>query len=115
MSNSKNLPSIVLTLLAVALAALIIVLCTSCASTPEIRYQTVEVIKPVAVPPPPLTIPQLPETESLIADEADWLNYLRAMTRDLLNAWAWIELVNDRIEQYNKAAGNPVTEPIPGS
>jgi len=107
-----NLSVFVISVLATI--AFLLLLC-SCASTPEVRYQTVEVIKPVAIPPPPLIIPKLVEIESLTADESDWLGYLRAMTRDLLNAWAWIKLVNDRIEQYNEAAENIVTEPIPGS
>ena len=99
--NAKNLATFVLSVLATM--ALLLVLC-SCASTPEIRYETVEVLKPVAIAPAPLVVPGPPEIESLSADEEEWIEYLRAMVRDILSMWAHIELLHDRIEAYNEAA-----------
>ena len=83
--------------------ALLLVLC-SCASTPEIRYETIEVFKPVPIAPAPLVVPEPPEIESLSADEGSWIEYLRAMVRDILSMWAHIELLHDRIDGYNEAA-----------
>jgi len=109
--SSKNLAVFVISMLATM--ALLLVLC-SCASTPEVQYQTVKVLVPVVVAPPPLLVPPAPVRESLIENESDWLNYLRAMTRDLLNAWAHIELLHSRIEDYNAAAAEVTgpTEPV---
>ena len=98
--NTRNLASFVLAL--GATFALLLWLC-GCASAPQIEYKTVEVKVPVVVPPPPLVIEPPPEIESLSADPNDWLEYLRAMTRDILNMWAYIELVTDRVEEYNAA------------
>ncbi len=106
----KNLATFALSFL-ITVAALLC-LC-GCSSTPRTVYETIEVFKPVAIAPAPLVVPNLNEKETLSADESDWLNYLRVMVRDLLNAWAHIELVHDRIEAYNAAAvetaGSPVT------
>jgi len=109
--SSKNLAVFVISILGTM--ALLLVLC-SCASTPEVQYQTVKVLVPVVVAPPPLLVPPAPVRESLIENESDWLNYLRAMTRDLLNAWAHIELLHSRIEDYNAAAAEVTgpTEPV---
>ena len=97
--------------LSFALTFALLLLCCGCSSTPQVRYETVEVIKPVAIPPPPLVIPDPPEIESLNADSSDWLGYLKAMTRDILNLWAWAELVVDRVEQYNQAAEEAAPPP----
>ena len=107
--SSKNLAVFVISMLATM--ALLLVLC-SCASTQEVQYQTVKVLVPVVVAPPPLLVEKPKEKESLSADENDWLAYLRSMTRDLLNAWAHIELLHARIEAYNAAAAE-VTGPPP--
>lgn len=107
MRSTKNLATFVLSLL-ITMAALLW-LC-GCSSTPTVEIRTVEVLKPVAVAPPPLMVPPAPEKETLLENESEWLEYLRAMVRDLLSAWAHIELLHYRIEAYNAAAAE-VTGP----
>lgn len=88
----------------IIVAIMLLALC-GCCSTKTV-YEPVEVLVPVTVAPPPLPIPESVEKESLLADESDWQAYLKAMVRDLLRAWAHIELLEDRIKKYNEAAAN---------
>lgn len=99
--RTRNLSALVLSF--AATFTLLLCLC-GCSSTPRTVYETVEVLTPVAIAPAPLVVENLGEKESLSANEEDWLNYLRAMTRDLLRAWAHIDLVHYKIDEYNKIA-----------
>jgi hypothetical protein len=85
------------------LLALTVLFSLGCASSRPPRVETVEVLVPVTVPPPEIELPPEPERETLTADETDTLEYIRAMVRDLLNAWAHIEELRWLIETQNEA------------
>lgn len=82
--------------------------CKSC--EPEVIYETKEVQVVVQVPPPPIELPDKPTWETETADESEYLEYLRCVGRDLLNAWAYIADLEWRIESHNEAIAGPVPE-----
>lgn len=94
----------------VLLALLAISSLTGC-QTAKTPCQPEIVYVPVYEPPPELPLPDAPEWATCAADPADWQEYLRAMTQDLLSAWAYVAELRHVIEAYN--ASRPAPEPAP--
>ena len=81
-----------------------VALSVGCASSrPPTKVEVVEVKIPVVIPPPEIELPPMPKWESPNADPEDSREYIRAMVRDLLNAWAHIEELRWLIETTNEA------------
>jgi len=89
----------------VVLVVLLAVLLGACASKPIPKPEIVYV--PTYMPPPELPMPAGPGWETCEADPADWQEYLRAMTEDLLAAWSYIAELQHTIEAYNAARSQP--------
>ena len=105
-----NLGVAVISILASAALVLALMLAVlmnmGCASSKPPRVETVEVFVPVIVPPPPIELPPAPERETMTESEENVTQYIRAMVRDLLRAWAYIEELTWLIETQNEATRN---------
>ena len=102
--SSSPTPRWCVALLLFLFVASVFVFLTGCSTCkPEMVYESVEVKVPVLVPPPPIELPATPEWESGVADEDDYLEYIRAVAKDLLAAWAHIADLEWRIVSHNTA------------
>ena len=85
------------------LLALTVLMSMGCSSSRPPLVEIVEVMVPVLVPPPPIELPPSPARETMTEDEENETAYIRAMVRDLLRSWAYIEELRWLIETHNEA------------